>query len=798
MTTVQVMKPDVDDGEKGSQLKQENTDRSSDIGESSKVGEDVEDSPTKSGNIKRMLRLRGPNMERDKSEGSPESEEVKHSPSESPPRKKRLKTFVGSMKNEEKNQCFSEEELEKDDDDPDDFTEETKSSPKKVSPSKKSPSEEALDSSLSLRNKQESSKSEEKGLSGKTLAELQKAMKPCSVQIKKLVKTKTEVTVKEALSGREETSEKSSDASNNKGALSPGKVSRTYPGPTKKVSMFSKPDGRRYMILDRATIKGMMEKGLIQPIEKDGSNQTATYRAVMPKNRPSILRKVDSPVAPGESPPVTISDKNSETSGSQDSSPFSSAATSVSGQLLSNVESSPTTVASAASNLKFQVPTSIVVKNASGGLSQVLTTPVFVKTAVSGAVSVSGKYVTLPSALPNQIQKGESSKSLTVTSGSSAPVLVQSLNTSEGSVLGTSPNDKPLSSDQNPDDLVPCDTVDLTDSDEDVKKKKFGVPTGVCKVLKSMKMYQYVDKFDTEDSATRNLGPPKNSHNVRWVAVPNNPGEPTPDCGPKIQRCTPPILPISVPEIPDSLENHSLETNNDPSPPPEQRPATGSDYYDHYKIRELRQKQKDQLLYHRKRYSELLMTYNELASRYDEIKDVGTIRQILTDAKKYMKKDHVLFFRNEMLLKDRSGTGHRYSPKFMLMLMRYYNKSPVGYRFLRQIFTLPAVRTLLNWQNKSLHMRKKKKLLAAQGLALRENDNENSGGSGKNSNGETNPVVTPRVPGGINYYDSDSDDGAEIGKVLQEKICISKANGEIDKNFDGITSSKNVVFDVPE
>lgn len=93
MTTVQVMKPDVDDGEKGSQLKQENTDRSSDIGESSKVGEDVEDSPTKSGNIKRMLRLRGPNMERDKSEGSPESEEVKHSPSESPPRKKKTENI---------------------------------------------------------------------------------------------------------------------------------------------------------------------------------------------------------------------------------------------------------------------------------------------------------------------------------------------------------------------------------------------------------------------------------------------------------------------------------------------------------------------------------------------------------------------------------------------------------------------------------------------------------------------------------------------------------------------------------
>ncbi|XP_064101520.1 uncharacterized protein LOC135212083 [Macrobrachium nipponense] len=741
------MKPDVDDEEKESHLKQENT---------------------------------GPDMERDKSEGSPESEEGKHSPSESPPRKKRLKTFGGSMKDEEKNQYLSEEELERDGDDPDDYIEEIKSSPKK-SPSE---DEETVDDNSSLHNEQESSKSEEKGLSGKSLAELQKAMKPCTVQIKKLVKTRHEVTVKE---GQEEILEKSSDDSHNKGGLSPGKVSRTYPGPTRKVSMFSKPDGRRYMILDRATIKGMMEKGLIQPIEKDGSNQTAAYRAVMPKNKPSILCRVDSPGAPGESPPVAISDKNSESSGSQDSSPFSSAATSASGT-------------SAGSNLKFQVPTSIVVKNASGGLSQVLTTPVFVKTTVSGGGSVSGKYVTLPSALPNQIQKDESSKSLTVTSGSSAPVIVQSLkNTSEGSVAVTLPNDKALSSDQNPDDLdaVPCDSVDMTDSDEDVKKKKFGVPTGVCKVLKSMKMYQYVDKFDTEDSATRNLVAPKNSHNVRWVAVPNNPGDPTPDCGPKIQRCTPPILPISVPEVPDSLENCPLETKNGHISPAEERPASGIDYYDHYKIRELRQKQKDQLMYHRKRYSELLMTYNELASRYDEIKDVGTIRQILTDAKKYMKKDHVLFFRNEMLLKDRSGTGHRYSPKFMLMLMRYYNKSPVGYRFLRQIFTLPAVRTLLNWQNKSLHMRKKKKLLSAQGLALGENDNENSGGSGKNINGETNPVVTPRVPGGINFYDSDSDDGAEIGKVLQEKVYVSKANEESDKDFDGMTSSKNIVFDVP-
>ncbi|KAK7078961.1 hypothetical protein SK128_011982, partial [Halocaridina rubra] len=115
----------------------------------------------------------------------------------------------------------------------------------------------------------------------------------------------------------------------------------------------------------------------------------------------------------------------------------------------------------------------------------------------------------------------------------------------------------------------------------------------------------------------------------------------------------------------------------------------------------------EQLSFHRKRYSELLHTYNELAGKYNEIKDVGTMKQILLDAKKFMKKEHLFFFRNEMLLRDRGGTGNRYSSKFMNLLLKYYNSSHIGYRFLRHIFTLPAVRTLLAWQSKRLQMKKK-------------------------------------------------------------------------------------------
>ncbi|XP_068211589.1 nucleolar protein dao-5-like isoform X2 [Palaemon carinicauda] len=719
MTTPEVKQPAADDEASGSPPKQESNKRLSEDVESNSVEEELEKLHEESENYKGLSTPPSPkeqNMDVDGNEKSPGSIKEKNSPPESPP-KKRQKTYIESVEDKENHQNLSEEQPEKDVDDPDDDDDDDDDI-KVIEPSPKNVSEKEV-------------------------------------------------------SGREG-AEKDGESPSKK-RLSSVKVTRTYPGPTRKVNMFSKPDGRRYMILDRATIKGMMEKGLIQPIEKDGTNQTAAYRAVVPKTRPPGL----------DSSPLIVS-------GSQDSGAVMSTATSASGRFPSNVETSSTALISSApltsssSNVRFPVP-SIVVKHSPSGVSQVLSNPVFVKTSGSGSVPVSEnmQYVTISSGFSNQIQNGDAPRSVTVASGSFATVVVQSgKNIPKGAVKIIAPSDKSVS---------PGDNADVTDSDDEDKKKKFGIPTGVCKVLKSMKMYQYVDKSEPEDGSTRQVGPPKNSHNVRWVAVPNNPGDPTPDCGPKIQRCTPPILPISVPDVADTIENGVFEAISNPSP--EEQQASEEEFQNHYKVRELRQKQKEQLMYHRSRYSDLLMTYNELASKYDEIKDVGTIRQILSDAKKYMKKDHILFFRNEMLLKDRSGTGHRYSPKFMMMLMRYYNKSPIGYRFLRQIFTLPAVRTLLNWQNKSLHMRKKKKLLASQNLELGNEENEN----GSLGDGESHPAVTPRVPGGINYSESDSEDDDELDKMLMEKNNFSKANGENEGNYDGMASSNaELVLDDPE
>lgn len=115
----------------------------------------------------------------------------------------------------------------------------------------------------------------------------------------------------------------------------------------------------------------------------------------------------------------------------------------------------------------------------------------------------------------------------------------------------------------------------------------------------------------------------------------------------------------------------------------------------------------------------LLKKYKTLEEKYCEVGDIGTPQQLIRDARKYLSEEHCLFFESQMFLRNRNGTGNRFSRKFMDLMMEYYQRSLAGYKYMRTVFTLPYPQTIVNY------MKKKK----SENLNVNECEDDSSDGA---------------------------------------------------------------------
>ncbi|XP_050733506.1 uncharacterized protein LOC127007042 [Eriocheir sinensis] len=117
--------------------------------------------------------------------------------------------------------------------------------------------------------------------------------------------------------------------------------------------------------------------------------------------------------------------------------------------------------------------------------------------------------------------------------------------------------------------------------------------------------------------------------------------------------------------------------------------------------KELKVKYARLLKKHRYRYHMLLKKYTALQQTCAELSEPGTPQQFIKDAHKFLSKEHVLFLESQMFLRNRAGSGNRFSRNFMKLMIEYYKRSPAGYRYLKTIFTVPSVPTVQKWMNRS-------------------------------------------------------------------------------------------------
>ncbi|XP_063613506.1 uncharacterized protein LOC134786780 [Penaeus indicus] len=114
----------------------------------------------------------------------------------------------------------------------------------------------------------------------------------------------------------------------------------------------------------------------------------------------------------------------------------------------------------------------------------------------------------------------------------------------------------------------------------------------------------------------------------------------------------------------------------------------------------LKERYKRLLNKHRQRYYLLLKKYRSLEKKYHVVEDAGSREQVVRDARKYLSDEHLLFMESQMFLRNRTGKGNRFSKKFIRLMIKLYERSAAGYRYLRSIFTIPSVKTVQKWQNR--------------------------------------------------------------------------------------------------
>ncbi|KAK8388177.1 hypothetical protein O3P69_020213 [Scylla paramamosain] len=200
---------------------------------------------------------------------------------------------------------------------------------------------------------------------------------------------------------------------------------------------------------------------------------------------------------------------------------------------------------------------------------------------------------------------------------------------------------------------------------------------------------------------------PKNRESIQWIAVPSasvhqspppSPGAPEPIGEPDLTSDCQMLntTPHSSKQSSAALGTYSISSLDQRVPrmhcPTLYRGAN----------KELKRKYTYLLNKHRQRYYALLKKYKILEEKYTPLKDVGTPEQIIRDARKFLSEEHLLFLESQMFLRNRPGTGNRFSRKFMNLMLKYYKRSGAGYRYLRTIFTIPSMKTIQKYVAKSI------------------------------------------------------------------------------------------------
>ncbi|XP_047496431.1 cell surface glycoprotein 1-like [Penaeus chinensis] len=154
-----------------------------------------------------------------------------------------------------------------------------------------------------------------------------------------------------------------------------------------------------------------------------------------------------------------------------------------------------------------------------------------------------------------------------------------------------------------------------------------------------------------------------------------------------------------------ALPTESVTNTYNHSQSPKRTPVCESstqdleDFYETAKHR-LKDRYKQLLNKHRQRYCQLLRKYKSLERKCHLSHYIGTREQIVRDAKRYLAEEHILFLESQMFLRNRTGTGNRFSKKFIRFMMSLYERSSAGYKFLRTIFTIPSIKTIHKWQSR--------------------------------------------------------------------------------------------------
>ncbi|XP_053630803.2 uncharacterized protein [Cherax quadricarinatus] len=573
-------------------------------------------------------------------------------------------------------------------------------------------------------------------------------------------------------------------------------VHRTYSGPIKRQVVKTKGGGKRtFMILNKASLKVLQAKGLIQPLKKFAESQPSSGETLLPSVQ-SVQNKSKIQYHSVGSMPVSLSDgspplfENASVSPSISGSPARASHASVNQQLtLSNKTSCslpqlPVVVTWSATNgtdtpsFTFTIqlpPVSNQSSNTPQTPLQIVTPPVFiggsqptftqfpnqVNSCLPNANKVTGtnqnfqdkNQSSVSRFLKAEMETAKMQQSFAVTHSvmSSCPRSKNSLYTNivandsckysvQSPIMSTqfplvaseTPGDHIIAS-HNEIDLSVNDLEDSNDylssgpssplrnAEEVVTSKKpetkstpIGFASGPCKFRKGgLKMYRYVNMPDGGSKVG-----PKSTQNVRWVALPTvpvNSGQPL------TSRTLEQVITSSLQQNTRQENQGTGKTRSSAEPLSDLTAAIYEGFpigtMDHkgastmhpspYKSanRELKMKYARLLNKHRQRYHLLLKKYKALENKFAVVEDAGTPEQVIRDARNFLSEEHVLFLESQMFLRNRPGTGNRFSKKFMGLMIEYYKRSAAGYRFLRTIFTIPSVKTVQKWLSKPLHIR---------------------------------------------------------------------------------------------
>ncbi|XP_045593962.1 uncharacterized protein [Procambarus clarkii] len=557
----------------------------------------------------------------------------------------------------------------------------------------------------------------------------------------------------------------------------PCQVHRTYSGPIKRQTVKTKGGGKRtFMILNKASLKVLQAKGLIQPLKKFAESQPSACETLLPSvqsmQNKSKIQYHSIATSPNGSPlSFEKASMSVKTSGSTAQTPSSmNQLISLSNKAPSSLPQTPVVVTWSATNGTDTPSFTFTIQLPPGSNQpcstpqtplQIVTPPVSIGGLDSGSTYSSSQVNKLSSNLNktsgiNQSFEGKSqslicnlSKSETGTTKTQTNITVmQSSRSSSGSnnctYTNTVTSESPIMSTQFP--LVsresPSDHINITHSGIDLsgndlegsndylssgpsspqintedtainqKPEIFpiGIASGPCKIRKGgMKMYRYVNMPDGSNKAG-----PKSSQNVRWVALPAVPigsGQP--------------LVSDALKTVISSLQNTRQGTAKTHSSADTLSSDLRTALYEGFPIgtvehkggasihqspyksanRELKKKYSRLLNKHRQRYHLLLKKYKALENKFAVVEDAGTPEQVIRDARNFLSEEHVLFLESQMFLRNRPGTGNRFSKKFMRLMIEYYKRSAAGYRFLRTIFTIPSVKTVQKWLSKPLNIR---------------------------------------------------------------------------------------------